>query len=147
MPRLLEGGQASQAVQVAIQSTVGAVYWLPLAPPQAQPADLGLHRRLRARRHVQERANTGLDERGHAPRVPWYLRGMRDALPMPFVFLVIFFATVLGWSLRGLATEAAPDPERARFMLECVTEWGYDGRTCKEILNGKVPPPLDESGC
>ncbi len=40
------------------------------------------------------------------------------------------------------------DPDRARFMMECTHDWGFSASTCREILEGKDPPPAPEFvGC
>ena len=42
-----------------------------------------------------------------------------------------------------------PDPERARFMIECAYDWNLAPETCREILNGEDPPTLspEYDGC
>lgn len=45
-------------------------------------------------------------------------------------------------------TFETPDPDRARFMLECTYDWMLSPKECREILNGKDPvTPPPEAGC
>ncbi len=43
-----------------------------------------------------------------------------------------------------------PDPDRARFMLDCVSDFQYTAKTCQAIWEGADPPPVPdgmEPGC
>lgn len=73
----------------------------------------------------------------------------RRSAPL-FIALVLLCSFGVS-SLLHLANEAtAPvDPEPARFMLECVSDFRYDPDTCRAILAGGDPPlvPDGEPGC
>lgn len=65
--------------------------------------------------------------------------------------LLLILVTIL-YSTAKLAAFAyeveAPDPERARFMLECTYDWMLSPQECREILNGKDPvTPPPGAGC
>jgi hypothetical protein len=47
-----------------------------------------------------------------------------------------------------LLQTAKPDPDRARFMLECTYDWMLSPEQCRDILGGKDPvTPPPEAGC
>lgn len=62
------------------------------------------------------------------------------------VFALTFTVGKLAfWTYEATAT---PDPDSARFMLECTHDWMLSPQECRNILNGEdptVPPP--EAGC
>lgn len=60
------------------------------------------------------------------------------------VVLAIGLAMAAGGAFNGVSE----DPERARFMLECVYDWEVAPSDCREILNGEDPPPARQlDGC
>lgn len=70
-------------------------------------------------------------------------------LVMACIILLIGGATISIGRLVYVAYQVqAPDPDRARFMLECTYDWMLSPTQCRDILNGEdpvVPPP--EAGC
>lgn len=45
------------------------------------------------------------------------------------------------------ASEPVEDPDRARFMLECVLEWDLTPEECEGVLRGEAPSPVGRPGC
>jgi hypothetical protein len=71
----------------------------------------------------------------------------RADIVMPAIILGIGLGICLVGLTRGF--EPKPDPERARFMLECAYDWSLSPQTCRKILNGEDPPvpPPEYDGC
>ena len=65
------------------------------------------------------------------------------------VALGIFAAVAAGLATQEAEPLPAEDPERARFMLDCMHEWDFTPPQRHAMLRGENPPPLpDESpGC
>ena len=74
----------------------------------------------------------------------WRKTWKRDFVIMGFLSILIGLGVGI---IRGSQEE--PDPERARFMLECTYDWSLAPKTCREILEGQDPPvpPPEYDGC
>lgn len=66
---------------------------------------------------------------------------------VPMFAIACLCATVL---VLAIVAALKPDPERARFMLDCV-DYQYKAETCEAIWDGEDPPQvpdaLGEPGC
>ena len=73
-------------------------------------------------------------------------RALVVGLGISALMLLVVMAKLTIWTYR---TTAPPDPERARFMLECTYDWNLSPQACRQILNGDDPPvPAPEyDGC
>ena len=69
-------------------------------------------------------------------------RGVNRALVVLFGILAFLLTMILVRPVANYQTADTPDPERARFMLECTYDWNLSPQTCREILYGKDPPAL-----
>lgn len=54
-------------------------------------------------------------------------------------FAVVIFAAFIMFPSEA---PRRPDPERARFMLECVSDHQYAPSTCAAIWEGEDPPQM-----
>lgn len=73
---------------------------------------------------------------------------MKDEMMFKWGYPLLTIASVLLVLFLVFVRTSKPDPDRARFMLECTHDWMLTPEQCRDILNGEdpvVPPP--EAGC
>jgi hypothetical protein len=73
-----------------------------------------------------------------------------DANPLLLGAMILLMVTAAIVELVS-SSHRGEDPERARFMLECVADWQYTPETCERMLDGDLPPQrpdgLGDPGC
>lgn len=67
------------------------------------------------------------------------------------VLLLAFGCALMGAALSMFAVmkkdRGLPTSDEARFMLECVYEWGLKTTECRAMLDGANPPPNPDVEC